>query len=338
MRDYYDILGVSKDADDKTIKKAYRKLAKKYHPDANPGDKEAEKKFKEVNEAYAILGDPEKKKKYDTFGSAAFDQNGFNPNYGQSGNGYTYTYNFNQQDAQDIFNDIFGGMFGGRGHRKNASGSGFSGFRSGGFGQDFGGGFDGFGGSQSFAQKGADYQSEITIGFDDAINGCERVFSYTGPDGRPQSLKVRIPAGIDDGKSIRLRGKGGPGVNGGEAGDILLKVHVQGRPGFERKGMDIYTTVYVPFSVAALGGKATVPTVNGRVICRIPEGTQSGSKIRLRGKGVVSMKDPSVRGDQYVVVQVQVPKNLTPSEKAKIREMSETLDRNGHGANGSAVA
>jgi molecular chaperone DnaJ len=337
MRDYYDILGVSKNADDKTIKRAYRKLAKKYHPDANPGDKEAEQKFKEVNEAYAVLGDPEKKKKYDTFGSAAFDQNGFGQDFGQgfgqNGNGYTYTYNFNQQDAQDIFGDIFGNMFGHGGRSRGGRGfSGFSGFDSSGFGNGFGGG------SASYAQKGADYKSEITIGFDDAINGCERVFSYTGPDGRAQSLKVRIPAGMEDGKSIRLRGKGGPGVNGGEPGDILLKVNVQGRPGFERKGMDIYTTIYVPFSVAALGGKATVPTVNGRVICRIPEGTQSGSKIRLRGKGAVSMKDPSVHGDQYVVVQVQVPKNLTPSEKAKIKEMSDTLDRNGHGSAGSAFA
>lgn len=163
----------------------------------------------------------------------------------------------------------------------------------------------------------------MTVGFDEAAFGCDKVIRLqdpSNPNGGVQSLQVHIPAGIDTGKSIRLKGKGMPGVNGGEAGDLLLKVTVAGKPGYERKGMDVYTTVRVPFTTAVLGGEAVVQTLYGNVICKIREGTQSGSKIRLRGKGIVSMKDPSVHGDQYVTVEVDVPQHLSPAAKQKLRE------------------
>ena len=272
-RDYYEVLGLSKGAEDKEIKRAYRKLAKKYHPDTNPGDKEAEKKFKEVTEAYSVLSDPEKKKLYDQFGHAAFDQSG-------------------------------------------AAGSGYGNAGTGGFG-----GFGGTGGS-----KGSDIKAGITVGFDEAAFGGDKVITLSNPEnpGQPgQSLKVHIPAGIDNGKSIRLRGKGMPGTGGGEAGDLLLKVTVAPKPGYERKGMDVYTTVSVPYTTAVFGGEALVHTLYGDVMCKIKEGTQSGSKIRLRGKGIVSMKDSSVHGDQYVTIQIEVPRNLSLQARQKLKEFEE---------------
>ena len=163
----------------------------------------------------------------------------------------------------------------------------------------------------------------MTVGFDEAAFGCDKVIRLqdpSNPNGSVQSLQVHIPAGIDTGKSVRLRGKGMPGINGGEAGDLLLKVTVAGKPGYERKGMDVYTTVRVPFITAVLGGETVVRTLYGDVICKIKEGTQSGSKIRLRGKGIVSMKDSSVHGDQYVTVEVDVPRHLSPAAKQKLKE------------------
>ena len=224
-RDYYEVLGLSKGAEDKEIKRAYRKLAKKYHPDTNPGDKEAEKKFKEVTEAYSVLSDPEKKKLYDQFGHAAFDQSGAaGSGYGNAGTGG--------------FGDIFGNMFhGGSASGRSRRTSGFTG---------------GFGG-ESFKSKGSDIKAGITVGFDEAAFGGDKVITLSNPEnpGQPgQSLKVHIPAGIDSGKSIRLRGKGMPGTGGGEAGDLLLKVTVAPKPGYERKGMDVYTTLSVPYTTA----------------------------------------------------------------------------------------
>ena len=162
--------------------------------------------------------------------------------------------------------------------------------------------------------------------FEDAAFGCEKVINLSSGRVAPaQSLKVRVPAGIEDGKSIRLRGKGGPGMNGGEAGDLLLKIHVDEKPGYERKGMDVYTTISVPFTTAVFGGEAIVNTLKGSVKCKIPAGIQSGSKIRLRGKGIVSMKDPSVHGDMYAAVQIQVPRNLSPEAKQKLREFEKLV-------------
>ena len=326
-RDYYEVLGVGRNADEAQIKKAYRKLAKKYHPDTNAGDADAEQMFKEVTEAYTVLSDKEKRKMYDQFGHAAFDQTagagagnggpggGFWRTYGGPQGGYQ-EYHFEGGNMDDIFGDIFGDIFHhGTDRTERSSYGGFGGFNSSGFGGGRSGG--------AFRQKGSDVRAEVTVGFDEAAFGCDKIIRLQDPsdqNGGVQSLQVHIPAGIDTGKSIRLKGKGMPGINGGEAGDLLLKVTVAGKPGYERKGMDVYTTVRVPFTTAALGGEAVVRTLYGNVICKIREGTQSGSKIRLRGKGIVSMKDPSVHGDQYVTVEVDVPQHLSPAAKQKLRE------------------
>lgn len=310
-RDYYEVLGVNRNADNNTIKKAYRKLAKKYHPDTNTGNAQAEEKFKEVTEAYDILSDPEKRKLYDQFGHAAFDGTGADAyGYGEPGGNYQ-EYHFNSDDVDDILKNFFGGGFRGNGF-------GGSSFRNGGF-QDAGFYSD----DDGFCRNGADLQTEISIGFDDAVFGCEKVVHLNRADGygsAGSSLKVRIPAGIDNGKSIRLRGKGMPGRGGGKPGDLLISVNVGSKPGFERQSMDVYTTVNIPFTTAVFGGEVTVDTLYGKVACRIAKGTQSGKKIRLRGKGVVSMQDSNIYGDQYVTVQIQVPRNLSEEAKQKLRE------------------
>ena len=338
-RDYYDVLGVSRSASASEIKKAYRKLAKKYHPDTNAGNKEAEQKFKEVTEAYNVLSDEEKKKMYDQFGHAEFDGSAPNGayqgnagNYGsgfggsysgayQDANGAYHEYHFNSSDMGDIFDDMFGNIFHG-----DESGKGFGSFRSGSTGgfKGFGsGGSKGFGGQyyQNAPQKGSDIHADVTVGFDEAAFGCDKIITLQNPsDGSSQSLKVHIPAGIDTGKSVRLRGKGQPGFQGGEAGDLFLKVTVANKPGYERKGLDVYTTIQIPYTTAVFGGEARVHTLYGDVMCKIKEGTQSGSKIRLRGKGIVSMKNASVHGDQYVTVEIQVPKYLNQEAKEKLKE------------------
>ena len=344
-RDYYDVLGIDRNADEKTIKKAYRKLAKKYHPDTNAGNADAADKFKEVNEAYDVLSDPKKKKMYDQFGHAAFEA-GADPGAGAGaggfggfqggGNGSYQEFHFNGENMDDIFGDIFGNMFHGshgesRGFGSNGTYEHFTG-NGGGFHSRFGGsGFhsgNGFGGfhQQDFPQKGSDVKASINVTFDEAAFGADKRISLSGPDGSsgaPQTLQIHIPAGIDSGKSIRLRGKGMPGTGGGEAGDLLLKVTVAPKPGYERKGMDVYTTVSVPYTTAVFGGETLVHTLYGDVMCKIKEGTQSGSKIRLRGKGIVSMKDSSVHGDQYVTIQIEVPRNLSPQARQKLKEFEE---------------
>ena len=329
-RDYYEVLGVSQDADKNTIKKAYRKLAKKYHPDTNQGNAQAAERFKEATEAYNILSDPEKKKMYDQFGHAAFDGSGaaggaYGGAYSRNGGGtYQYAgpdgtfheYHFEGNgDMDDFLKNIFGGSFGGFGGAARSSSKGSrSGFSGSGFGES--------GSYANYSQGGADVTAEITVGFDEAAFGCEKVIHLTENNGKAvgKALKVKIPAGIDTGKSIRLRGKGNPGINGGKAGDLLLKVKVASKPGYERKGMDVYTTVRVPFTTAVLGGEAKVETLHGNVLCKINPGTQSGTKIRLRGKGIVSMKDKNQHGDQYVTVQIDVPGNLSEEAKRKLRE------------------
>lgn len=358
-RDYYAVLGVGRDADDNAIKKAYRKLAKKYHPDTSDGNKQAEEKFKEVTEAYEILSDPEKRKLYDRFGHGAFDGSGAGasdygsqgfrgspfddlfgkgagsrtyyrssdgsahwgtgPDFGAYGdmgadNG-SYEYHFEGQDMEDILRSMFGSGAG-------EGGFGENGFREGGFGE---GGF-----GRSGSGSGADIQAEISVSFDEAALGCDKVIRLEdgagtgrGSTTAGQSLKVHIPAGIDTGKSIRLKGKGRPGRNGGSPGDLLLKVNVGEKPGYERRGMDIYTTANIPFTTAVFGGEVTVETLYGKVLCKVKEGTQSGTKIRLKGKGIVSVKDSKVHGDQYVTIQIQVPSNLSDEAKRKLKEFEE---------------
>lgn len=329
-KDYYEVLGVNRNADNDTIKKAYRKLAKKYHPDTNAGNAQAEEKFKEITEAYDVLSDSEKRKMYDQFGHAAFDGTGGAGSYGYGGPGGNYQeFHFEGGDVDDILKHFFGGGFqsSGFGGDFRSGGFGGNGFRSQGFsGGDFGNsGFrDGRGfydGDSMFSRDGSDLQAEIAISFDDAVFGCEKVVNLEPADGGSgKSLKVHIPAGIDTGKSIRLRGKGRPGSGGGKPGDLLLTVNVGSKPGFERQGMDVYTTVNVPFTTAVFGGEVTVDTLYGKVVCRIAEGTQSGKKIRLKGKGIVSMQDPNIHGDQYVTVQILVPRNLSEEAKKKLKE------------------
>ena len=362
-RDYYEVLGVSRNADAAAIKKAYRKLAKKYHPDSNEGNATAAERFKEVNEAYDVLSDEKKRKLSDQFGHAAFEEgagnyggaqgNPFGSGFGGSqgnpfgggfqgsysdGNGYHEFHFENGEDMDDILKNIFGGGFkkskssggfGGSGFGTGGfHGSGFGGFGSGsnGFGSGFGsGGSDfhsqGFGGP--YSSKGEDLHADVTVSFDEAAFGGKKVIRLQSSNGGVQNYEVNIPAGIESGKSIRLKGKGHPGIGGGEAGDLLLKVNVQDKPGYRREGRDVYTTVNIPFTTAVFGGEAKVHTIYGDVLCNIKPGTQSGTKIRLRGKGIVAMNNPSVHGDEYATVQIEVPTNLTPDARRKLKEFEQ---------------
>ena len=355
-RDYYEVLGVQKNADEKEIKRAYRKLAKKYHPDTNPGDKHAEQQFKEVTEAYNVLSDAEKRKLYDQFGFAAFDGSmgagnsqedfrnwntagsGFKnwntagsgfKNWNAAGSGFGegggyQEYHFEGGNMDDLFGDLFGDIFG-KGSGGGAGQSFHQGF--GGAGQGFQQGF-GSGAGQGFQQgfggaghRGRDIESELTVSFEEAAFGCDKRIALDGS--RKQTLEVHIPAGIDEGQSVRLRGKGYPGSGKMPAGDLILKVHIAEKAGFERKGMDVYTTENIPYTTAVLGGEAVFKTLYGNVKCKIPAGTQSGSKIRLKQKGIVSMKDPSVHGDAYVTIQIAVPRSVSPREREILRELQE---------------
>lgn len=355
-RDYYEVLGVSKDADEATLKKAYRQVAKKYHPDMNPGDAEAEKKFKEASEAYAVLSDPEKRRQYDQFGHAAFD--------GSAGAGGGYGgFDFNGADFGDIFGDIFGDLFGGS--RR--------------------------GGTSNGPMKGANIRKSVRITFEEAVHGCEKELELvlkdpcedchgtgakpgTSPEtcpkcgGRGQivytsqsffgtvqnvqtcptcggsgkvvkekcpkcagtgytaskkKIKVTIPAGIDNGQSIRIREKGEPGVNGGPRGDLLVEVNVSRHPVFQRVDMNILSTVSISFAIAALGGEIKIPTVDGDVVCTIKPGTKTGTKVRLTGKGVPSLRNSQVRGDHLVTVVIQTPDHLSAEAKEALRRFDE---------------
>lgn len=315
-RDYYETLGVNKSADKEAIKRAYRKLAKKYHPDTNAGDAHAEEMFKDVTEAYNVLSDEKKRKLYDEFGFAGlqdgfseeaarqaaqggfggFGGNGsFSGSYSSNGGPFTHQefhFENGSGDMDDIFS-MFGDMFS---HGGSARG-------------------------RSTSRKGSDVMADLTISFDEAVFGCEKSISLQDPStGKVSNLSIHIPAGIESGKTVRLKGQGNPGRNGGPAGDVLLKVNVTPSREFERKGQNVYSTIRVPFTTAALGGKARVHTLYGDVECSIKAGTQGGSKIRLKGKGISSMKNPSVKGDQYVTVEISVPRRLTPRAKEALEE------------------
>ncbi len=316
-RDYYEILGVPRTADDGMLKKAYRKLAKQYHPDSNTEDARAEEKFKEATEAYAVLSDPKKRKLYDQFGHAAFDETaGRGGSAYEASGGSTGSWHFENGDIDDILRSVFGEEFHGFG---------------GGFRRRSAERFGGFSG-EPFVRKGEDLHAAIELGFDEAALGCEKVIRFADENGRTISLNVKIPAGMDTGKSIRLRGKGSPGRGGGEPGDLLLEVRVGERPGFERKGEDLYTMIRIPFSVAVLGGEAEVETLSGKVLCKIRPGTQSGSKIRLKGKGIASLQNPGHVGDQYVTVEIDVPSGLSEEAKQRLLEFDRACGRKKRGA------
>ena len=362
-RDYYEVLGVSKTGSDDEIKKAFRTLAKKYHPDMHPGDKECEEKFKEAQEAYAVLSDAEKRKQYDQFGHAAFDGTG-----GGAGG-----FDFSGMDMGDIFGDIFGDFFGGGSRRRTNDGP----------------------------MKGSNLRTSVRITFEEAIFGCEKeiemvlkdechschgtgakpgttpetcpkcggkgkvVFtqqSFFGtvqnvqtcpdcggsgkiikdkcPDCRgtgyiasKKKIQVSIPAGIDNGQSVRIREKGEPGINGGPRGDLLVEVVVSRHPTLQRQDMNIYSTAQISFAQAALGGEIRIHTVDGDVLYEVKPGTQTNTRIRLKGKGVPSLRNKSVRGDHYVDLVVQTPTGLSADAKEALRQFDaltgDSLNRTG---------
>lgn len=352
-RDYYEVLGVDKNADDAALKKAYRVLAKKYHPDMNPGDTAAEKKFKEASEAYAVLSDPEKRRQYDQYGHAAFE-----PGAGGGFGGF----DFGSMDFGDIFGDIFGDFFGGSRRGRNNG-----------------------------PMKGANIRTSVRITFEEAIFGVEKEIELTlkdecttchGSGAKPgtspetcpkcggkgqvvftqqsffgtvrnvqtcpdchgtgkvikekctdchgtgyiankKKIQVSIPAGIDNGQSVRIRDKGEPGSNGGPRGDLLVEVIVGRHPIFQRQDTNIYSTVPMSFAVATLGGEIMIDTVDGKVIYDVKPGTQTDTKVRLKGKGVPSLRSKDVRGDHYVTLVVQVPDKLSREAKDLLKQFDE---------------
>ncbi len=353
-RDYYEVLGVDKNADDAALKKAYRVLAKKYHPDTNPGDKEAEAKFKEASEAYAVLSDPEKRRQYDQFGHAAFEGGG-----GPGAGGFSFDFG----DMGDIFGDMFGDLFGtGRSRRPNNG-----------------------------PQRGANITTRVRIKFEEAVFGCEKEVDITlkeecttchGTGAKPgtdpitctkcggkgqvvytqqslfgmvrnvqtcpdcsgkgkivkekcpdcygtgyksvrKKIQVTIPAGIDNGQCVRIRGKGEPGTNGGERGDLLVEVAVSAHVTFKRQGFDLYSRAPMSFAQAAIGGDVKISTIDGDVLFNIKPGTQTETKIRLKGKGVPTLRNKNVRGDHFVTLYIQVPEHLTSEQKDLIVKLDD---------------
>ncbi|MEY8235646.1 molecular chaperone DnaJ [Lachnospiraceae bacterium 66-29] len=368
-RDYYEVLGIDRNADDAAIKKAYRALAKKYHPDMNPGDAEAEKKFKEASEAYAVLSDPEKKRQYDQFGHAAFD--------GGMGGG-AGGFDFSGMDMGDIFGDIFGDLFGG-GRRRSSASNG--------------------------PMRGANLRAAIRISFEEAAFGCEKEIEITLKDecttchttgakpgtnpetctkcggkgkvvytqqsflgmvqnvqtcpechgtgkiikdkcpdcrgtgyiAKRRKIKVSIPAGIDNGQSVRIREKGEPGTNGGPRGDLLVEVNVSRHPIFQRQDMNVYSTAPISFAQAALGGEVRISTIDGDILYDVKPGTQTDTRIRLKNKGIPSLRNSSVRGDHYVTLVVQVPTSLNEEAKEALRRFDEASGQSLKKQNGAAT-
>ena len=364
-RDYYEVLGLSKGASDDEIKKSFRRLAKQYHPDMNPGNAEAEAKFKEINEAYEVLSDADKKAKYDQYGFAGVD-----PNFGAGGFGGGFgDMGF---DIGDIFGSFFGGGFGG-GQSRNKNGP----------------------------RRGANIQTEVTIAFEEAAFGCEKDITISrfetcptcggngcekgttpeicpdchgsgtvratqrtpfgvvqtqqecprcggkgkiihqpchdcGGKGKVKKQKrvtVNIPAGIDDGQTISLRGQGSAGTNGGPNGDLLINVFVRPHEFFEREGTSVYSTVHISVAQAILGASLEVDTLDGKVKYSVPEGTQSGTVFRLRGKGIQNMRG-AFRGDQFVTVIVDIPSGLTSEQKELLRKFDESMGGKSDGGGG----
>lgn len=293
--DYYKALGVEKGASADEIKKAFRKLAVKYHPDRNPDNKSAEDKFKEINEAYAVLSDPKKKEQYDTFGSSGF----------------------HQQYSQE---DIFRGFDFGNAYKDMGGGGGAEDIFSRLFGASFGRG-GGRGGFRTAPQKGGDHEIEITVSFRDAAQGTEKQVAFRR-NGQREELRVKVPAGVDNGSKIRISGKGAQGERGGAPGDLFLVVHVMPDPVFTRDGGDLFVERSIPFSAACLGVSLDVPTLEGDKRIKVPAGIQPGTKIRLKGCGIKS-PGSNAKGDLYVKVGVHIPETLNGEQKKIVEALAE---------------
>ncbi len=311
-KDYYQLLGVNKAASPDEVKKAYRKLAMKYHPDRNKGDKEAEERFKEINEAYAVLSDPEKRKQYDTFGQAGFRQR------------FSQEDIFRGSDIGDVLRDMGmgdffsrffgGGMRGGGGFRTYSGGP-----RPGAGGFDFGGAF---GGQAAPQMRGRDLVYELPITLEDVVHGGSKMVSYRR-GGNLEKVSVKIPPGISSGKRLRLAGKGEPGPGAAPPGDLFIRVRVMDHERFRRKGDDLEVDLEVPFSQAALGGEQQVATLEGKSLSvKIPKGTQGGSKLRLRGQGLPRFGS-SGRGDLLVLVRLTVPQRLSKRQRQLLDELAQ---------------
>jgi curved DNA-binding protein len=318
-KDYYEILGVSRDADQKEIKRAFRRLARKYHPDVNPDDEQAEDRFKEINEAYEVLSDPEKRAKYDQLGRewSRYGQSGGGPEgfdwsqwTTQPGGGRVHVQYGTPEDLQDLFggrspfSDFFTQIFGGMGARGGETRT------------------------QPRPQRGQDLEQEVMISLDEAYHGTSRVVEKDG-----RRLEVQIPAGARTGTRIRMAGEGGPGAAGGGPGDLYLRVNVVATGRFERRGDDLAVTVDVDLYTALLGGEAEVPTLSGAVLLRIPEGTQNGRTFRLRGQGMPRLGRAEEHGDLYANVNVRLPESLSPRERELLEQLS-TLAKESVGEGG----
>ncbi len=317
-KDYYDVLGVKKNATEEEIKKAFRKLAMKYHPDRNPGNKQAEERFKEMNEAYAVLSDKDKRAKYDQFGPSGFSQH------------YSQEDIFRGFDINDLLRDLgFSfGRAGGSGRRGRAQYGGFEDRFGSGRGQpggsqtgDFRDMFSG-GASQDqgpFGQKGQDVHADLNLSFEEAARGTEKKVRFSNGN-RVEEVTVKVPAGIESGKKLRLSGKGTGGMGGGQAGDLYLKVKVAEHPVFKREGGNIVADKEIKISDAILGTSIEVPTLEGNKHIKIPSGTQSNSRIRLKGFGLPRLQEGG-KGDEFIRILIKYPKNLTERQKKLIEEL-----------------
>jgi curved DNA-binding protein len=320
FKDYYATLGVTKSATEKEIKQAYRKLARKHHPDVNPGDKAAETRFKDLNEAYEVLGDPDKRRKYDELGAnwRQYEQAGPGAGYGAgAGGGFNAHFGGGQgarvmtpEEMQEMFgdadpfSDFFHTFFGGGG----AQGGDEPGRR-------------GAGGGRGRPRQGRDVEQEIELGLDDAFHGTTRRLSIQH-GGHSRTVDVRIPAGISEGSRVRIAGEGEPGSLGAPSGDLYLRVRLAPHPRFERKGKDLYTKVAVPLTAAILGGEADVTTLGGKSLrLKIPPTTQSGQMLRLKGHGMPALGKPAEAGDLYATVDVQLPKAVTSEQREHVEAL-----------------
>lgn len=290
FKDYYQILGVDKRATEDEIKKAYRKLARKFHPDLNPNDKEAHKKFQEINEANEVLSDPEKRKKYDQYGkdwqhAEQFEQARQSQ---QRGGGFreSFSGDFDQGDFSEFFNSMFGGMGGGKTRREAKF-------------------------------RGEDYHAELQLNLLDVYKTHQQVLTVNG-----KNIRITIPAGVEDGQKIRIKGHGGPGINGGPNGDLYIEFHITNNTRFKRDGKDLYANADIDLYTAVLGGEITTDTIDGKVKLKIKPETQNGTRIRLKGKGFPVYKHEREFGDLIITLTVKIPTNLTEKQKELFEQLS----------------